>query len=172
MDTQAQDTFATSRIRHAVEALCQHRPFRRLAGRSHSSEDGQALVEFALTLPLIAGFIFTMIEICLTFYSYCMISECAREGTRYAIVHGGSCVTPPPANASCSATAAQVETYVAQIGFPNLAGGTMSSVASFADQNPKTPVQVTVTYTFPIRLPFVSARAVSMSSTSVMRYVQ
>ena len=56
-------------------------------------EQGQSLVEFAITFSILIGFVFGFIEVCLMFYTYCMISECAREGTRYAAVHGTTCQT-------------------------------------------------------------------------------
>ncbi len=54
-------------------------------------ESGQALVEAALTLPQLCAFLYMLIELCLAYYSYCMISESARQGTRYAMVHGAAC---------------------------------------------------------------------------------
>ncbi|MGO9434560.1 MAG: TadE/TadG family type IV pilus assembly protein [Terracidiphilus sp.] len=139
---------------------------------STSSEDGQALVEMAITFPLVAAFVFTMIEVCLAFYSFCMISECAREGTRYGIVRGATCVTS--SNASCTASASSINAYVSQIGFPNLGAGTVTPTTTFPDgnQNPGSRVQVKVTYVFPVNLPFVSKNSISMASTSVMYIVQ
>ena len=71
-----------------------------------SSEQGQAIIEIALALPVIAAFTFMMIELCLAFYSFCMISESAREGTRYAIVRGATCQTS--AGGSCTASASTI----------------------------------------------------------------
>lgn len=134
--------------------------------------DGQALIEAALALPIVAAFMFTMIESCLAYYSYCMISESAREATRYAIVHGATCTTS--SNASCTATAASINSYVTSLGWPNLGTGTMTASTSFPNgtQNPGNPVQVTVTYVFPIQLPFVPKNSISMSSTSEMYIIQ
>ena len=147
--------------------------------RGLRDEDGQALVEAALTMPIIFAFVFTMIELCLAFYSYCLISESAREGTRYAIVHGATCETAT--KASCTASESDIENYTLNLGYPNLGGGTMQATASFPDtasgsgtpnQNPGKRVQVTVNYTFPITLPFVPNGSIPMQSTSVMYYIQ
>ena len=141
------------------------------------TDEGQALIEFALMLPLLLFFTFVLIEICLAYYSYCMISECAREGTRFAMVRGATCQFP--SGASCTATPAQIQTFVSQIGYPNLGGGVMTPVATFPGatgsnpgDKPGSPVQVTVTYTLPVNLPFIPMNAISMSSTSVMNFVQ
>ncbi len=163
-----------------VRSVCgfSGRWLRRLAPRrrfaSSTNSDGQALVEMALTVPLIAGFVFTMIEICLVFYSYCLISEYAREGSRYGMVRGATCVTAPPANAPCTTTHTSIESYVAQIGLPNLGRGTITPVATFPDgnQNAGSRVQVKVTYAFPVALPYVPKGTLQMSSTSVMYIVQ
>lgn len=143
-------------------------------GRRNSllCERGQALVEAAIALPVVVGFALTMIELCLAMYSYCLISESAREGTRYAIVHGAACVTA--SNASCTATITSINTYVSGLGWPNLGAGTMTPATTFPDgnQNAGSRVQVQVSYVFPINLPFVPKNSITMSSTSVMYIVQ
>ena len=54
---------------------------------SRSSERGQALVEAALTLPLLFLIFFGIIEFSLVIFSYNTISSAAREGARYGIIH-------------------------------------------------------------------------------------
>lgn len=142
---------------------------RRLAAR----EDGSALIEFAVTLPVLFTLLFCFMELCLALYTRDLISECAREGTRYAMVRGASCTTYP-GSASCTVTAAQVETYVMGLGRPNIAGGTMSVNASYPNgtQAVGSPVSVTVNYAFPISMPFVHALSINMSSSSQMTIIQ
>jgi Flp pilus assembly protein TadG len=136
------------------------------------SQDGQALVEFAITFSVLVSFFFVFMGICLIFYSYNMISESAREGTRYASLHGSTCVTA--AQASCTASASSVNTFISGTGGPNLGGGTMTPSTSFPDgnENPGSRVLVTVQYVFPVSLPFVPQNSVSMASTSEMYIVQ
>ena len=131
-------------------------------------EQGQSLVEFAITFSILMGFVFMFIEVCLMFYTYCMISECAREGTRYAAVHGSTCETA--GLVSCTASADQVSSYVAQLGYPNLANGTMLVSTTFPDGSevPGNHVQVTITYVFPVTLAFVPSSAWKMSTSSTM----
>jgi len=143
-------------------------------------EAGQSAIEMAVTLPVMFAFLFCFMELSLAFYSYSMISETAREGTRYAMVHGASC--PTSGNPTCEATAAQVDTYVLGIGWANLAGGTMTVCVYYnnntCNTNPSgseavgNPVKVTVTYVFPITMPFVPTNSLTMKSTSQMTIIQ
>ena len=145
-----------------------------------ASEKGMTLVEMAVTLPVLFAFLFCFMELSLAFYSYNMISETAREGTRYAMVHGASC--PTSGNPTCEATAAQVDTYVLGIGWANLAGGTMTVCVYYnnntCNTNPSgseavgNPVKVTVTYVFPITMLFVPTNSLTMKSTSQMTIIQ
>jgi Flp pilus assembly protein TadG len=134
-------------------------------------EDGQSLVELALALPILMAFIFGLMQVCLLFYTWEMISECAREGSRYAIVHGPTCETA--GGVSCEATASQVSSYVSGIGYPNLGNGTMSVSTSFPNgELLNQPAIVTVTYTFPYRIPGYTTKNLSMQSSSEMYIVQ
>ncbi len=145
---------------------------RRLLAPGPHSEDGSALIEFAITLPTLCGLLFCFLELCLLFYSYDMISESAREGTRYAIVRGASCQTT--AGVSCETTAAKVNTYVSNLGWPNLGGGTMVVDTTYPKGSDAVgnPVQTKITYTFRITMPFVPTNSISLSSTSVMYILQ
>lgn len=135
-------------------------------------EQGDSLVEFALTFPIVLAFLLGLTAMCLGYYTDEWISECAREGTRYAIVHGANCETS--AGASCTATASEVNSFVSSIGLPNLGGGTMTANTTYPDGDEVSPhrVQVTVSYTFPYRIPWVSSATLSLSSTSEMYILQ
>jgi hypothetical protein len=112
-----------------------------------------------------------------------MVSESAREGTQYAMFRSSTCKTfisgVPGASGSCAAANTDVQTYVSNLGWPNLAGGTMGTPsvtyltpAGAAGTNTVGDnVKVTVTYTFPIFMPFVPASAWTLSSTSVMTII-
>lgn len=133
---------------------------------------GASLVELGVTLPVLMTLLFCMFEVCLAFYSHDLISEFARQGTRYAMVHGASC--PTTSNPTCEATATQVNTYVSSLSMPNIAGGTITPATTYPDGNEAvgSRVQVKVTYVFPIKMPFVPTSALTMTSTSVMRIIQ
>jgi len=153
-----------------TRALVTHRTNRLL--RLLTWQEGSALVEFALTVPILFSFFFGLIEVSLASYCHQVISESAREGTRYAMVHGSSCQTG--SGTSCTVTASAVNSFVAAEGWPNLGGGTMSANTTFPDGNQAagSRVQVTVTYLFPFRVPFIPPSTLTMSSTSVTYIVQ
>jgi Flp pilus assembly protein TadG len=147
---------------------------RRLLG-----EDGAAIVEMALGSMILLSMIMGTLEMCLALYTYNFTSEAAREGARYAIVRGSSCTSLT----NCGATSAQIQTYV-----QGLYGGsssvsnmtvtttwltasstqptTWTSCGSTQCNDPGNAVQVTVTYAFPLNLPFLSKTTLTMSSTS------
>jgi Flp pilus assembly protein TadG len=130
------------------------------------------MVEFAISFSVLVSFFFAFVQICLIFYSYSMISESAREGTRYAILHGATCVTP--AQVSCTASVSSINSYISTNHLPNLGGGTMTPSTSFPDgnENPGSRVLVNVQYAFPVTVPFVPSSSISMGSTSEMFIVQ
>jgi hypothetical protein len=83
----------------------------RRAGRSR--ERGQALLEFALILPIFVVAILGLIDVGRAIWANNAVANAAREAARYAAVHGGSQTNPcpvgppgektviPPASASC-----------------------------------------------------------------------
>jgi Flp pilus assembly protein TadG len=136
------------------------------------SECGSSLVEFALTFSVLMAFVFTLMEACMASYTYSMISESAREATRYAIVHGSTCLTS--SSASCTASAANINSYAKARGLPNVGGGTLNVNTTFPDGNaaPGSRVKVDITYLFPIKLPFVPKTSLSLDSSSQMVILQ
>jgi hypothetical protein len=114
---------------------------------------GQALVEFAIVAPIFFLLLFSIIEFGWYVYSVQTLNEAAREGARYAIVHGSTSLCPsgpmPGAAANwCDPAGARVQSAVrsaatgidpAAITFPTMAwnpnngrGSTFSIVAQTA----------------------------------------
>jgi Flp pilus assembly protein TadG len=62
--------------------------------RSGSKTRGQALVEFALILPWLLLLFFGIIEFGRLILAYEELNNAAREGARYAIVHGSDSTCP------------------------------------------------------------------------------
>ena len=66
-------------------------------------EDGQSLVEFALVLPIVLLVITGVFDVARAVWQENTLAYAAREGTRYAIVHGSAycsistCPDPDPA---------------------------------------------------------------------------
>ncbi len=151
--------------RRAVRLRCK-------AAALRSNESGANLIEYALGLTVLFTLTFCFMELCMVYYSYDLIEELAREGTRYAMVRGATC--PTATSPTCEVTASQVNSYVSSLSYPNPGGGTITPNTSYPDGNESvgSRVQVTVTYVFPIRMPFVPKSSLTMSNTSVMRIVQ
>ena len=145
---------------------------RQIARQTAQRDQGSALLEFALGTVVLFSLVFCFIEVCLIAYTRDTISECAREGTRYAMVRGASC--PNTASPTCEVSASQVNTYVSAIRLPNLAGGTMTVATTYPDGNEAvgSRVQVLVSYAFTIRVPLVPAHAINLSSTSKVYILQ
>jgi Flp pilus assembly protein TadG len=146
--------------------------FRRQLRRLSREDAGQSLVETAVSLSILMSFVFVFIEVCLAFYSYGLILELAREGTRYASVHGSTCLTA--SSVSCTASASTVNSYVTHLGYPNLAGGTMTVDTTFTSgsETPGSQVTVSITYTFPITVALVPHNAITLSTSSTASILQ
>lgn len=72
---------------------------------------GQALVEFALVIPVLLLFMLAITDFARGIFIYSVISDAAREGARYAIVHG-SLATADGEQASGPGTSDASGTYV------------------------------------------------------------
>ncbi len=85
--------------------------------RSGRDDRGQAVVEFALTLPVLLLIIFGLFDLARAVWQENTLAYAAREGTRYAIVHG-SASESPVSQASHAAVVDVVRD--AAIGVPNI----------------------------------------------------
>jgi Flp pilus assembly protein TadG len=144
-------------------------------GRSEDlaqSESGGSQIEFVLSLTALMTFVFAVMELCMVFYTYGMISESAREATRYAIVRGSTCLTS--SSTSCTASATAINTYATGRGFPNIGGGTPVATTTFPDGNqaPGSRVKVEIKYTVSVKVPFVPKNSLALDSSSEMYILQ
>ena len=155
---------------------CQLRP---AAGQSRAglpSELGTSTVEFALSASLLFMLVIGTVYMAWALYSYNIVSEAAREAVRYAIVRGADCHFGSPCT---PATKADLQTYVEHLGFPGSskmvvgtpvwaaypAGGTCANAGC---NGPGNQITVTVTLSFPVVIPFVPHRTLSMSNTAAL----
>jgi Flp pilus assembly protein TadG len=84
---------------------------------------GQATLEFGLTIVFVMLFIVGAIELVMLVYTYSVLADAAKDGVRYAIVHGAgtgaaNCSGPGGGGVSCTDSAAnnvtsEVTTYAA-----------------------------------------------------------
>ncbi len=132
-----------------------------------SNEEGSTLVEFAISTSVLFMALFGIISLSLALYSYNFIAEAARDATRYAIVRGSSCL----GLSDCGIAQSGLNTYVQGLNYPGIDSTQLSATASWSpDNNPGSTVSVTVTYNFPMSIPFWvhSGSIIRMSSTSSM----
>ncbi len=139
---------------------------------ARAKETGSAQLEFAVTFTALMTFVFVLIQMCIAFYSYGLISESAREATRYASVHGSTCLTS--SSTSCTASATTIQNYAKNLGLPNIGGGTLVVTATFPDGSnvPGDRVNVSIQYTLPVKVPFTPTRSLSFTSASQMYILQ
>jgi len=111
---------------------------KRLAS-SRPREKGQALVEFALTILPLFIIIIIFLEMVMLLYTYSTVADAAKEGVRYAIVHGtgnATCDGPGTATIACDGTANKTKQRVASFAGLSLHSIPTSSVT--VDYNPDT----------------------------------
>jgi Flp pilus assembly protein TadG len=140
-------------------------------------QQGAGLIEFALGAMVLFMILFGVLSMCFAFYSYNVVSESAREATRYAIVRGSACT----GFADCSITAAQIQTHVKNLGFPGINPSNLTTTTAWAAypaggacrpsascNNPGNQVTVTVTYNFHLAIPYIPTRTLAMANTAAM----
>jgi Flp pilus assembly protein TadG len=129
------------------------------------AESGQVLVEFALVFMLWVIMVLAILEMVLFMHTYNVLADSAKEGVRYAIVHGTgnsqacgpitcTAVTgpaaPPGTNAGYGTAYGVVKTY-AQYSLHSTTGMTVTINYPGGDATPanKTPNRVQVIVSYP-----------------------
>lgn len=164
-------------------------------------ERGATLVETALSMLILIGILFAVIQSSMAVYSYHYVANAAHETTRYAIVRGGSwtqtCDGTGTAgsgsgNSMCVASPEDIENYAATRGYPAIAisasdvcveyyGSTSlpttptSLLSCTGNTGPNAPgnlVQVTITYPYSFVLPGIGSYSYNFQSTSLMVIAQ
>jgi Flp pilus assembly protein TadG len=141
------------------------------------AEDGQAAVEFGLGASVLMMALIGMMKISLAIYTYHFIAEAAREGTRFAMVRGTSCSSLSPNLSTCPASTTDVANYVKGLGYPGIISSNMTVTTGYvtypagvstSSATPGNLVTVKVQYAFPLSIPFMSNKSLTMQSTSEM----
>jgi len=115
-------------------------------------ESGQGLVESALSLTATFTLAFMLFEATMLIYAYAVLNNAAREGVRYAEVHGNDTSICSGPSSGCDATAAAVVSVVqsyAKLSFHDLSG--MQVTVNYPDATQSAPmslVTVTIKYTY------------------------
>jgi Flp pilus assembly protein TadG len=140
---------------------------------------GQALVEFSLVAPIFFFLIFGIIDFGRYVYYVQVLNNGAREGARYAIVHGGLSLDPtgpPSADPSGDKVKATVRKYlVGVIGQStaltvNVCWKPKNGVgaACGGDNSRGSPVQVTVDYQFRSAIPVIPIPPLNVQGASTL----
>ena len=143
--------------------------------RLFTEQCGSILIEFALSVWTLFLLTFLIFEFCMTIYTYSVLSNAAREGVRYAIVHGtdsGSCSGP---SSGCGDTAGNnVKTLVrgyASVSFHDLTGMTVTPSWPDGRSTPSSRVKVTISYPYVSYLSLPGFNSPAMSVTAEGRIV-
>ena len=124
-----------------------------LSGKLRSREKGQATVEFALTIVFVVLFLAGFLELVAMIYTYNVLADAAKEGVRYAIVHGtGNSNCSGPATPACAdATGANVQNAVLSYAQFSLHGTASMSVPAptYPDGTCAAPNRVRVVVSYP-----------------------
>lgn len=131
-----------------------HRAARMLAltfGRLRRDTGGSILIEMSLAFLTMIIMLFAVIETCMMAYTYSLVMDGAKEGVRYACVHGtdaATCIGPSPGcDSTAQAVTNDVSSYITGLG-ANVSGIHVSTTYPDGVSTGTSRVQVTVTYTY------------------------
>ncbi len=121
-------------------------------------------------------------EVALAVYSGHAVSEEAKEAVRWAMVRGSSSCANTPDLTDCDATAAQIKSYVQNLGYPGLDSKRLTVTPTWLSPSAETPttwtacaticnapgdaVQVVVSYAFPLNIPFVPSSSPTVKGSA------
>ena len=139
-------------------------------------ERGSTLAEFALVSTLVLLAIFAVIEVGRGMYTYHLVSNGARLGTRYAIVRGSTCTQTL---ATCTpASSTDVQAYVRTVSSAGIDPSALTVTTTWSSapscfsgspyQGAGCIVSVTASYTFTSVVPLLGLTGIPLSSTSTM----
>lgn len=157
-------------------------------------DEGGSLVETSLSCLILMPILLGILQLSLGLYCFHYAADAAREATRWAVVRGANCngnfgaaYCSPTSGGATGATGADIAQYVRTLGYPF--SGTVSTSTQWCVSSGSTPVtwtscsttqnnsignqvQVTVSYAFPLIIPFVKKNTLNVSSVSSMTIVQ
>jgi Flp pilus assembly protein TadG len=129
-----------------------HARIRKTCNRIIAEPCGSILIEFALSVWTLLLLTFLIFEFCMTIYTFSVLSNAAREGVRYAIVHGtDSSSCSGPSSGCGDTTGGNIKTVVtgyAAVSFHNLAGMTVTPSWPDGSSTPASRVKVTINYPY------------------------
>ncbi|HBY06523.1 MAG TPA: hypothetical protein DEH22_01535 [Chloroflexi bacterium] len=129
-------------------------------------ENGQALLEFALVLPILFLLVFGAVDLGRVFFAQIALTNAAREGVRYLTVY------PDDIDSSFAGSIAAAKS---EAGFSGIAPGDVqvTVACSNVDEDANkcdsgTPATVTVTYDFDLILGWILPTPITLERKAVM----
>ena len=115
-------------------------------------ELGSMLIEFSISVWTVFLVTFLVFEFCMTVYTYSVLGNAAREGVRYAIVHGSDSSVCSGPGTSCgdalgNNVAAVVKGYTG-VTFHDMTGMTVTPSWPDGASTPSSRVVVTISYPY------------------------
>jgi Flp pilus assembly protein TadG len=138
-------------------------------------ESGSALLEFSLSVWMLLLVTFLIFEFCMTVYTYSVLSNAAREGVRYAVVHGtDSGLCSGPSNGCGDTTGSNITAVVngyAALSFHDISGMTVTPSWPDGTSTPSSRVVVAISYPYVPYLQLPGFRSPTMQATAEGRIV-
>ena len=110
------------------------------------------LLEFSLSVWALLLVTFLIFEFCMTVYTYSVLGDAAREGVRYAIVHGSDSSLCSGPGAGCGDAAGnnvvQVVNHYAALSFHDLRRMTVTPAWPDGTATPASRIVVTISYPY------------------------
>lgn len=142
-----------------------------IRSRNRAGQRGSVLAEFTIVSIAALTLIFGIIDFGRALYTYHLVSDGARLGTRYAIVNGAAACaggSPDPLQSYVSGQAPGIDPSKMTV-TTTCPGGNSGCRSSAAPYNGSgCLVSVNVAYSFHFLVPLVSKLTIPMSSTSQM----
>lgn len=129
-----------------------HARFGRACPGIITEQCGSMMIEFALSVWTLFLLTFLIFEFCMTIYTYSVLGNAAREGVRYAIVHGtDSSSCSGPSTGCGDTTGNNISTVVkgyATVSFHDLSGMTVTPSWPDGVSTPSSRIKVTINYPY------------------------
>jgi Flp pilus assembly protein TadG len=121
-------------------------------------EEGQAILETALSLSVTISVVFWLFELCMFTYTCAVLNSAAQQGVRYAIVHGTDSSACSGPDSSCSdnspyANVRAVVTTAAAASLHTISAMTVTVSYPNGSAAPGNPVTVALVYTY---IPYIN----------------
>ena len=122
------------------------------------AEEGSALLELALVMPVFLLVIFGILQCTLALFAYCNISYASSAAARYASLHSSSSTAP--------ATVASVRTVVEPFVWCAPANNVVVTTTWSPSSSVGSTVQVQVQMSLPLAIPFSDTQGFAIQSVA------